>query len=198
MKTLARTAWDFVGIPFRLVLFDQKWLPRFGWTTLESERIDAVLPYLGGHLLDIGASANTLVQSYGDGVGVDVHDWGGGTLVVKDTSRLPFESESFDSITCVAALNHIPNREAVIAEARRLIRPKGRLVITMINPILGGIGHAIWWYDEHRHRGGMQEGEVGGLWPGDVERMCENEGFHLAHHHRFVYGMNHLLVFDAA
>ena len=65
MKTLARTAWDFVGIPFRLVLFDQKWLPRFGWTTLESERIDAVLPYLGGHLLDIGAGANTLVQSYG-------------------------------------------------------------------------------------------------------------------------------------
>lgn len=196
MKTPMRVAWDFIGIPFRLVLFDQSWLPRFGWTTLEQERIEAVLPHVRGRLLDIGAGPNTLVRRYGNGVGVDVNDWGGGALVIDDTSELPFEDASFDTITCIAALNHIPNREAVIEEARRLIRSNGRLLMTMINPILGGIGHAIWWYGEDRHRGGMEEGEVGGLWPGEIVRLCEEASFRLEHHDRFVYGMNHLFVFE--
>src|SRR5262245_24000691 len=84
----ARWLWDFLGIPFRLLLFDQRWLPRFGWTTLEEERLEAVFPYVDGRLLDIGAGTNTLVNRYDNGVGVDVHDWGGGALVVQDSSKL--------------------------------------------------------------------------------------------------------------
>lgn len=195
-KSVPQSAWDFLGIPFRLVLFDQEWLPRFGWTTLEEERMRVVLPQVKGHLLDIGAGPNRLVREHGDGVGVDVHDWGGGALVVEDSADLPFEDDSFDTVTCIAALNHIPNREKVVGEVKRLLRPGGRFVVTMINPILGGIGHAIWWYAEDRHRGGMIEGEVGGLWNGDIERMCQAQGLELQHHQRFVYGMNHLLVFE--
>ena len=197
-RSLLQTTWDFVGIPFRLVLFDQKWLPRFGWTTLEDERLDAVMPYIRGRLLDIGAGPNTLVKRYGDGVGVDVVEWGGGAIVVEDTSKLPFDDGSFDTVTLIACLNHIPYREAVIRESRRLLRPRGRLVITMINPVLGDVGHAIWWYSEDKHRGGMKDGEVGGMWNGAIVRMCESEGFELAVHSRFVYGMNNLLVFERA
>jgi SAM-dependent methyltransferase len=196
LKTLTQSVWDFVGIPFRLALFDQKWLPRFGWTTLEEERIGAVLPHVRGRLLDIGAGPNNLVRRYGDGIGVDVHDWGGGIIVVENSAELPFEDASFDSVSCVAALNHIPNRGDVLAEARRIVKDDGRLVITMINPILGGIGHAIWWYGEDRHRGGMEEGEVGGLWPRDIVNMCVARGFRLREHRRFVYGMNHLFVLE--
>src|SRR5262245_45100549 len=105
-KTLTRL-WDFVGIPFRLVLFDQKWLPHLGWTTLEEERLEAVFPYVRGRLLDIGAGANTLVKRYGNGVGVDVHDWGGGALVVQDSSKLAFSDGEFDTVTLIACLNHI-------------------------------------------------------------------------------------------
>lgn len=196
-KTLLQSVWDFIGIPFRLVLFDQAWLPRFGWTTLEEERLNAVLPYLRGRLLDIGAGPNTLVQRYGNGIGVDVVDWGGGVMVVEDTSRLPFESESFDTITFIACLNHIPYREAALREARRLIRPNGRLIITMINPLLGDFGHAIWWYSEDKKRGGMKEGEVGGMWTSEIVQLCRAAGFRLALHRRFVYGMNNLYIFDA-
>jgi SAM-dependent methyltransferase len=194
-KPFTRQLWDLVGIPFRLLLFDQKWLPYFAWTTLEEERLGAVLPNLHGRLLDIGAGANELVKRHGDGVGVDVHDWGGGAVVVQDSSSLPFPDRSFDSITCIAALNHIPNREAVLREARRLIRPDGRFVMTMINPFLGDVGHALWWYSEDKHRGGMKEGETGGLWPGEVERLCREAGFRLVLRRRFVYWLNHLFVF---
>ncbi len=195
-KNIIQTVWDFVGILFRLVLFDQSWLPKFGWTTLEEERLGQVLGCLEGKLLDIGSGPNTLVRRYGNGIGVDVYDWGYGTVVVEDTSQLPFESYSFDTITCVASLNHIPNRQDVLLEIKRLLKPGGKLIITMINPFLGDIGHKIWWYDEHHERGGMEEGEVGGIWQKDLVEMCEVAGFKLRLHKRFVYGMNNLYVFD--
>ena len=114
------------GLPFRLVLFDQAWLPRFGWTTLEEERLRAVWPYLRGRILDVGAGPNTLMIRYGDGVGVDTHDWGGGAQLIEDAARLPFADSSFDTVTFLASLNHIPNRAAALVEARRLVRPGWR------------------------------------------------------------------------
>lgn len=194
-KTLLQSVWDFIGIPFRLVLFDQAWLPRFGWTTLEDERMNAVLQHIHGELLDIGSGPNTLVRRYGRGTGVDVFDWGGGTLVVENTAALPFPDNHFDTITFIACLNHIPNRAEVLREARRLIKPDGALIITMIDPLLGGVGHKIWWYSEDKHRGGMKEGEVGGMWTDDIVRLCKEAGFQLQSHRRFVYGMNNLYLF---
>lgn len=197
-KTTSQAIWDFMGIPFRLVLFDQTWLPRLGWTTLEDERLDAVLPHLRGRVLDIGAGPNTLIKRYGNGVGVDVYDWGGGALVVDDTSKLPFGDGEFDTVTFIACLNHIPYRQEALKEARRLLKSDGRLIITMINPILGDIGHAVWWYSEDKHRGGMQEGEVGGMWTRQIIDMCENAGFRMTVRRRFVYQMNNLYVFEVA
>jgi len=195
-KSTRQSLWDFIGIPFRLVLFDQAWLPRFGWTTLEEERLNAVFPHLRGRVLDVGAGTNTLINRYHNGVGVDVHDWGNGVVVVDDTSKLPFEDASFDAITFIACLNHIPYREAALQEARRLLKPDGRLIITMINPLLGDFGHAIWWYSEDKKRGGMKEGELGGMWTSEIVCLCEAAGFKLELHRRFVYGMNNLYLFS--
>lgn len=197
-KSLIQHTWDFIGIPFRLLLFDQVWLPRFGWTTLEEERICAVIPHIRGRLLDIGAGPNTLVKRYGhsDSIGVDIYDWGGGALVVENSACLPFENASFDTITFVACFNHIPNRTEVIREARRLLRPDGRVIITMINPIFGGFGHRVWWYSEDKERGGMVEGEVGGMWTSEIIEICRDSGLYLVEHFRFVYRMNNLYIFE--
>jgi SAM-dependent methyltransferase len=194
-KGIGRMVWDFLGMGFRLVLLDQAWLPKLGWTTLEEDRIRAVWPEVRGRLLDIGSGPNTFVNACGDGVGVDVHDWGGGTVVVENSAELPFEDASFDTVTFIACLNHIPYRRDVLAEARRLLRPGGRVVITMINPILGGTGHKLWWYSEDKHRD-VAEGEVGGMWTKDIVAVCESAGLTLTRHKRFVYGMNHLYVFE--
>src|SRR5262245_22903158 len=81
--------WDAIGVPFRFVLFPDDWQRKFGWTSLEQERIRAVMPHLKGRLLDVGAGPNTLVHLYpGEGVGVDVYDFGGGAMIVEDTRRL--------------------------------------------------------------------------------------------------------------
>ena len=194
-KSIIQSIWDFIGIPFRLVIFDQKWLHRCKWTTLEDERINTVIPHIQGYLLDIGAGPNTLIKRYGNGIGIDVFDWGGKALIVEDTSQLPFSDQSFDTITIIASLNHITNRKSVLHEVRRVIKSDGQLIITMINPFLGEIGHAIWWYSEDKKRGGMVDGEVGGIWTRDLIQMCSEEGFYLHLHRRFVDGMNNFYIF---
>lgn len=53
------------------------------------------------------------------------------TLCVPDTRRLPFESESFDWITCNSVMEYIPDelRAGIQAEAMRVLRPGGLLMV---------------------------------------------------------------------
>ena len=195
-KTLLQTTYDFVGIPLRLVLLPDEANEKLHLTSLVQERICAIIPYIRGKLLDIGCGNNRLVHTYGNGIGVDVYDWGGGAQIVEDPSRLPFGDDAFDTVTLVASLNHIPDRDGVIHEARRLVKADGRLIVTMIDPILGYIGHKIWWYSEDKERG-MEEGEKDGLWNRDIIALCKRHAFRLTEHKRFVYYLNNLLVFEA-
>jgi len=104
--------------------------------TLARRRRERVHRYVRGRLLDIGCGDNRLVREHGDGIGVDVLDWGDVDLVVENTADLPFKDRSFDTVSFVACLNHIPNREEVLSEARRVIKADGRLIATMIPPRL--------------------------------------------------------------
>jgi SAM-dependent methyltransferase len=198
-KSVLQHVWDAVGAPLRMVLLPDDASTRLGFTSLEEERMRAVLPRLRGRLLDVGAGRNTLVRRWqaqgGEGVGVDVHDWGGGAQVIESSSRLPFPDASFDSVTFVACLNHIPDRAGVLAEAARVLRPGGRVVLTMINPVLGEVGHRLWWYSEDKHRE-EQPGETGGMWTGEILRLCDAAGLVEREHARFVYGLNHVYVME--
>ncbi len=48
-------------------------------------------------------------------------------------SRLPFEDASFDYIVCVEGLEHIENPHQAVREFARLLRPGGRMMITVPN-----------------------------------------------------------------
>jgi SAM-dependent methyltransferase len=43
---------------------------------------------------------------------------------------LPFADETFDAIICIDAINHLPDRLAVLREWRRMLKPDGRLLFT--------------------------------------------------------------------
>ena len=51
-------------------------------------------------------------------------------VVTDGGTRLAFDDDSFDALTCIDAVNHLPDRTAVLAEWRRLIKPGGRMVFT--------------------------------------------------------------------
>lgn len=50
--------------------------------------------------------------------------------VADASGRLPFPGANFDAITCIDAINHLPERPQVISEWARLLRPGGRLLFT--------------------------------------------------------------------
>jgi SAM-dependent methyltransferase len=49
--------------------------------------------------------------------------------VEADAQRLPFEDDTFDAATMISMLHHVEDRGAALAEARRVLRPKGRLAL---------------------------------------------------------------------
>jgi ubiquinone/menaquinone biosynthesis C-methylase UbiE len=154
-------------------------------------RVKTVLPYLKGDLLDIGCGTNELVKRYGNGIGVDVYQWGKVNLVVKDTAKLPYEDESFDTVTIIAALNHIPNRGEVLKEANRLLRKDGIILVTMIPPTISSVWHFLrkpWDADQNER--GMAQGEVFGFRQEEVRGLLRNAGFEIVMEKPFMLYIN--------
>jgi len=164
---------------------------------LESMRIRAVLPYIKGRLLDIGCGMNHLARAYGNGVGVDVYNWGDVDYIVDNSAILPFENASFDTATLIACLNHIPNREEVLRECGRLLKPDGRLVITMITPRILALWHLLrspWDADQHER--GMVDGEVYGFTAKQLLALVQDQGYTLVARRKFMLQLNSIYLFQ--
>lgn len=158
-------------------------------------RIRTVTPHVYGRLLDIGCGTNELVRKYGNGLGVDVYPWEGTDLVVDDSSQLQFEDQSFDTVTIIAALNHIPNRQQVVEEAHRVLRSGGRIIVTMITPRLSRAWHLIrsHWDADQTERG-MGPDEVYGLTHDQVRELLEGAGFQVVREENFMLQINRLTI----
>ena len=204
-KGAAQAAWDLIGAPLRMVLLPDQTSESFHMTSLRAERFAAVLPALRGRVLDVGAGDNMLIRLYRhhagalgispadaeESVGADVVDWGSECQIVDDASRLPYDDGSFDTVCFIACINHIVNRAEALEEARRVLRPDGHVVITMIGPIVGKIGHAIWWYSEDKHRD-VDEDELMGMAPKHIVALLKGAGFENVASNGFCYGLNRL------
>lgn len=116
----------------------------------------ATLPQLdravAGHaLLEVasgsgGPAVRAAVETGCEVVGVDRHGEAAvtarrlaGDRAVSDCTRfmeadaslrLPFDDASFDAVTCIDSIHHLPDRDAVLAEWHRVLRPGGHLVYT--------------------------------------------------------------------
>jgi len=50
--------------------------------------------------------------------------------VVNASIKLPFADETFDAISCIDAINHLPDRNGVIVEWARVMKVGGRILFT--------------------------------------------------------------------
>lgn len=197
-RSMVKLFWDRSMFPVVVLLSSEAAL-RLGLTPLDEERIRYALPFIKGELLDIGCGENLLVRIHGRGVGVDVYPWPGVDYVAEDCSQLPFASDSYDTVTMIASLNHIPNRRQVLLEVRRLLRADGRLVVTMITPHISWLSHKIRYkYDPDQHERGMLEGEVYGFTRRQVIALMLDCGFILDRELTFLFGLNRVYAFRKA
>lgn len=202
-KSVLRALIDFCGSPLRLIAFPDSISERWGLTSARCERFAQVLPELRGRVLDIGAGDNTLLRLYErrqgstNSIGVDVVDWGGGCVTLPSVSHLPFPDGSFDTVSFIACLNHIPERAVALTEAHRVLVPGGRVVLTMINRFIGTIGHFLWWHGEDRHRH-VAEGETGGLDHNEMLALLSQANFTNLRSRKFAYRLNCLYIAERA
>jgi SAM-dependent methyltransferase len=173
---------------------------RLHLTPIDEERVAIALGRCRGSLLDIGCGTNELVRNYrsrqGSAIGVDVLPWPGAD-VMCDTTRLPFPDRHFDTAAMLACLNHVPQskRGQVLQEARRVLKDDGQLLITMINPVVGVVAHAIRRrYDPDQLERGIGEEETKGLWDKEVKELLAESHLRLTETIPFVFGHNRLYI----
>ena len=99
-----------------------------GLTPIDDERVIVALKNAKGRTLDIGCGANNFIRSYGNGLGVDVFPWKGCDMVIEDAAKLPFKKGEFSTISYLACLNHIPNRDRHINSNHELLGMSPKLV----------------------------------------------------------------------
>lgn len=66
-------------------------------------------------------------------------------LVEGDACALPFEDARFDAVTCGFGIMHVPDAEAMLAEARRVLKPGGRFAFSCWAPLAEGRPTALAW-----------------------------------------------------
>lgn len=113
-----------------------------GWG-LSTWRARAVLPHVSGRLLDLACGDNRLVRAHGSGVGADIVDYRHVDVVCPDLTHLPFRDAEFDTVTILAALNYFADPIAVLREVRRLLKPDGTLLITLLSKRVSRLWHRV-------------------------------------------------------
>jgi len=179
-----------------LTLLSREQTLKLGLIPIDDERVIIAMKHTKGRLLDIGCGANNFVKSYGNGVGVDVAKWKGCDKVIKNAAKLPFKDNSFDTVSFLACLNHIPNRNNAVKEAGRVLKKDGRIIITMITPKLGNFIH---WLrsrndPDKQERHINSENELMGMSHEQTRSILKEAGFTKIKQKSFVYGLNNIYI----
>jgi SAM-dependent methyltransferase len=155
----------------------------------------------GGRVLDIGCHQGEFLNSLGDqiqpSIGLDPLTSAAGSdrhwlLPLAFSEPLTFPDGTFDAVVLLATLEHIRAKEPLARECFRLLRPGGRVIITVPSPrvdTIVGLLHRLHLAD------GMSLEEHHGFDPNTTPDIFLEHGFILEHQARFQLGLNHLYVF---
>jgi len=209
MRSINQKILDFCTFPIRAFTLFEK--DKFGLSSLQTERYDYVATEVKGKCLDIGCGRNNrFIKEFvnNNGVGIDVFEYEGLSKknIVKDMTKLPFKDESFDTVTLIANINHIPKsiRKRELKEIHRITKKGGRLIVTMGNPVVEIIVHkVVWFYDRFFKTNvdvdserGMKHDEEYYLTDGAIKLFLSGAGFKKIIKKYFItqWGLNHLFV----
>lgn len=153
-----------------------------------SARFGSDLRYLGecppGRVLDVGCgNGDFLAEAAARGWRVFGQEFdakaaeiarqvSGAEVRVKDLLDAGYEADSFDAVTLSNVLEHLPNPHEILEEARRVLKPGGRLVSISPNPqsYLHRKYHMFW-------RGLEVPRHLFLLPPRALKRLCRDVGY---------------------
>lgn len=179
-----------------------KWLDR----QLRDWRIRMAEPFIrdGDRVLDVGCFDLALLRKVRGrvraAVGIDplAEPMSEGNLrvargVLAPGVDLGLEDGSFDCITMLAVLEHVPDPAAVAGECARLLGPGGRVVITVPD---AKVDHILAVLHRLRLIHGMSLEEHHGYDVSQTRPVFEGAGLEMKVHRGFQLGLNNLYVFE--
>jgi SAM-dependent methyltransferase len=124
-----------------LAVDEHHWWYRGRRRIIRAELDRLALP-VGSRVLDAGCgSGRTLVElaDYGEVTGIELNDEaaelardrGLGEVVVGRLEELPWDDGTFDLITCLDVIEHVPDDVGALRELLRVSRPGGWLLVTV-------------------------------------------------------------------
>lgn len=173
---------------------------------LQQWRMRVAAPWIpdGARILDIGCHRGEFLNYLGprivDSVGIDplapeLNTDNYRLIASKLEDYTGFETNSFDVVVLLATLEHIRNVDEVAFECARLLKPQGRVVLTVPNPIVDQLLRAL-------KRFGLLEGmsieEHQGLNPNTLPDLFNKASFSMQTRRGFQFGLNNLFVFEVA
>jgi SAM-dependent methyltransferase len=135
-----------------------------------------VAPAARGRLLDVGCGRKpyrdlfTAVTAY---VGIERPGTLSRSTVVDawaDALALPFPAASFDTVLCNEVLEHVPEPQRLFAEAARVLRPGGALVLS--TPQVWGLHEEPFDFYRYTRYGLEYLARTSGLEPVEVRPTC--------------------------
>lgn len=167
-------------------------------------RIRKARPFIdpGSRVLDIGCADGMLFRlldgTITEGVGVDPdapESWDHRFTFIRDTFPTDLEGRGeFDVVVALAMLEHVPmeQQDKLAAACFRLLRPRGRMVITVPAPAVDPIIHVTQFL---RLIDGMATEQHYGFRPALTAPLFERAGFRLVTRQHFQLALNNLFVF---
>lgn len=211
LRTESQRTRDLLTFPLRAFMPFKKGADRWGLSSRETERFDYVAREVRGYCLDVGCGRhNRFIDEFlgGNGRGIDVYHYEGLTdeHVVEDITQFPFEDGTFETVTFIANICHVPEdqRDTELAEAYRVLAPGGNIVVTMGHPLAEFLVHRVVWvqgkllgsgYDMDTERG-MEDGESEYIPDTEIVERVARAGFRGIEKKHFLtqWGLNHLFV----
>jgi len=169
---------------------------------LQNWRARMARPWIapGAKVIDIGCHQGEFLGSLGDHIGPSVgFDPCARSRATERFRLIPealsvpsaFDDASFDAVVLLATLEHIRDKDPLARECYRLLRPGGRVIITVPSSLVDGIVHTLCFL---RLADGMALDEHHGYDPRTTPDVFGRHGFALEHWRRFQLGLNHLFV----
>jgi SAM-dependent methyltransferase len=155
----------------------------------------------GARVLDIGCHHGELLRSLGNQIGPSVGydplalaEDGPNFHLIRDYFPVPspYEDGAFDVVVMLATLEHIREKGPFAEEFFRVLRPGGRVIVTVPSHWVDPIVHTLC---KLGLADGMSLEEHHGFDPCTTPDIFGEYGFALERWRRFQLGLNHLFVF---
>ena len=167
---------------------------------LERRRLSMVAPFLAPPVLDIGCGRCVAFDAVPHGyVGIDANKQcllertrAGSQTLHGSAFELPFRPQTFQTVLLMAVVEHLPDPQACLKEAIRVLKPGGRVVITTPTPTGDRLHHVLAQFGvTSKHAADEHQSIFSGT---ALRRVVKDVGLEAELHRFFLLGANQVCV----